>query len=101
MKAHSYKTYIYDGEIFFKYKKPNTFLYKVEIFKYVNDESGYFRMELHDSGEFETQEFIGVNKTRRKKTNTEGIVYEKSISLLAAPDEFIKKYNIKQLTDES
>ncbi len=83
--------------VFFKYKKP-TYLYHVDLYRKSQD--GSYRVELIDSGEFETDEFIGLSFEKHTISKTSpGISYSKYTELLAAPSEWIRINNPKQLTN--
>ena len=96
-KDRTYKIFQLSNTIFFKYKLPHRFLYQVEVFRYVKDPDMSY-VELVDSGVFETNNFIGLEDTSYSSKN--GILYSKEMSLFAAPDEFIKKYNALEVTHD-
>ncbi len=82
---------------FFKYKKPK-YLYHVDVYRITQDES--YRIELFDSGEFETDEFIGLSFYQHINSKKfPGASYSKYTELLAAPSEYIENNNLKPLTN--
>lgn len=95
----NFKVYKYKDSVFYKYKKPNLFLYTVKIFKYTT-EGRHFRMELLASDTFEVDQFIGLSLIERKQSKVPGVSYSKDASLIAAPEEFINEHHIKQFTYE-
>lgn len=98
-KAPTPKVYKYKDRVFYKYKKSNLFLYDVKIFKYTTD-GKHFRMELLASDTFEVDQFIGLSLIERKQSKTPGVSYSKDAALIAAPEEFINEYHVKQFTYE-